>query len=82
MREIILKIRVLFSDIAECITNWNQYVWRANGESYNCCSARGSYGEVDCGCGGVTNYEMWQYQVGDKKQIYENPELLQDNHTQ
>lgn len=61
MRDRILKIRVLISYLHGIFVEWRETVWKVDPDALACCSARGAYGEVDCGCGGMTNRENWKY---------------------
>lgn len=60
MTDIILKLNVLVYDIGQAFTNWKREVWSKDGDERLCCGARGTYGEVDCGCGGVSQRDYWE----------------------
>ncbi len=61
MEAIFLKLRLIPKFIIyEGLNYWYKEVWRKDADAYYCCSARDGYGNVDCGCEGMTNYEWWK----------------------
>jgi hypothetical protein len=45
-------------------SGYSTSIWRVNPDDYFCCSGFDHFGQVGCGCYGVTNLEYWEHQLG------------------